>query len=89
MEVKDPGKNSTPDLVVIDFEYCAYNHRGFDLANHFAEWRYDYTNPEWPHFYRDIGEPTLEQKVGSVFKRAHALVNPYEKTFSYSRHKFL
>lgn len=25
---------------VIDFEYSGYNHRGFDIANHFCEVRY-------------------------------------------------
>jgi len=40
-----------PSLVLIDFEYCSYNYRGFDLANHFIEWTYDYTNPEYPNFF--------------------------------------
>lgn len=26
----------------MDFEYAGYNTRGYDLANHFIEWRYDY-----------------------------------------------
>jgi choline/ethanolamine kinase len=38
-------------LVFIDFEFCAYNYRGFDVANHFCEYMYDYSNPEWPHYY--------------------------------------
>ncbi|KAI1427301.1 kinase-like domain-containing protein [Xylaria sp. FL1777] len=29
-------------LVVIDFEYCGANVRGYDFANHFTEWCYDY-----------------------------------------------
>lgn len=24
-----------PELMIIDFEYCAYNYRAFDIANHF------------------------------------------------------
>ncbi|KAL9935478.1 hypothetical protein V8E36_005826 [Tilletia maclaganii] len=32
-------------LVVIDFEYAAPNPRGFDIANHFQEWRTDYHHP--------------------------------------------
>lgn len=54
-----------PELVLIDFEYCSYNYRGFDLANHFAEWQYDYTAPEYP-FYHERGSaagPRREQKV--------------------------
>ncbi|PNF21862.1 Choline/ethanolamine kinase [Cryptotermes secundus] len=39
-----------PRLVLIDFEYCSYNYRGFDLANHFLEWMYDYTKSTHPYF---------------------------------------
>uniref|UniRef100_A0A023FM34 Putative choline kinase n=1 Tax=Amblyomma cajennense TaxID=34607 RepID=A0A023FM34_AMBCJ len=38
------------NMVFIDYEYCAYNYRGFDLANHFCEWMYDYSYPEHPYF---------------------------------------
>lgn len=38
-------------IVFIDFEFCAYNYRGFDLGNHFCERMFDYSNPEWPHYY--------------------------------------
>ena len=37
-------------LAFIDFEYCSYNYRGFDLANHFCEWMYDYKVEEAPFF---------------------------------------
>ena len=53
-----------PELVVIDFEYCSYNYRGFDVANHFLEWQYDYTAPDYPFFTeRSTSGPTKEQKV--------------------------
>ncbi|XP_055540627.1 choline/ethanolamine kinase isoform X2 [Wyeomyia smithii] len=52
-----------PQLMIIDFEYCAYNYRGFDLANHFLEWTFDYTKPEAPFFYHKPEQyPTKEQK---------------------------
>ncbi|KYM75851.1 Choline/ethanolamine kinase [Atta colombica] len=52
-----------PKLVLIDFEYCSYNYRGFDIANHFAEWQYDYTTSEYPFFHeRPAAGPTKEQK---------------------------
>ncbi|KAI8089878.1 kinase-like domain-containing protein [Halteromyces radiatus] len=35
-------RDDTGALVLVDFEYAGYNTRGFDLANHFVEWRYDY-----------------------------------------------
>jgi choline/ethanolamine kinase len=40
-----------PELVVIDFEFCSYNYRGFDVANHMCEWLYDYTNENPPYFW--------------------------------------
>ncbi|KAF5284206.1 hypothetical protein FQR65_LT00206 [Abscondita terminalis] len=42
--------NADAKLVLIDFEYCSYNYRAFDIANHFLEWTYDYTSKEWPFF---------------------------------------
>ncbi|TIB82425.1 kinase-like protein [Wallemia mellicola] len=35
-------KPSHHKICVIDFEYAAPNARGYDIANHFTEWRYDY-----------------------------------------------
>lgn len=53
-----------PELVLIDFEYCSYNYRAFDIANHFVEWQYDYTAAEYPFFHERTGSgPTKEQKV--------------------------
>ncbi|XP_071104483.1 choline/ethanolamine kinase-like [Haliotis cracherodii] len=43
--------NPARQMTVIDWEYCSYNFRGFDIGNHFIEWCYDYTNPEQPMFY--------------------------------------
>jgi choline/ethanolamine kinase len=35
----------------IDFEYGSYNYRGFDIANHFCEWTFDYQGePNFPYF---------------------------------------
>lgn len=56
-----------PELMIIDFEYCAYNYRGFDFANHFLEWTFDYTNENFPYFYHKKDQyPTLEQKEAFV-----------------------
>jgi thiamine kinase-like enzyme len=51
-------------LVLIDFEYCSYNYRGFDLANHFCEWSYNYNVALYPNFvYTRTDLPTHEEKV--------------------------
>ncbi|XP_011640620.1 choline/ethanolamine kinase isoform X2 [Pogonomyrmex barbatus] len=56
-----------PKLVLIDFEYCSYNYRGFDIANHFAEWLYDYTASEYPFFHEHTtAGPTKEQKLNFI-----------------------
>ncbi|XP_014474051.1 PREDICTED: choline/ethanolamine kinase isoform X2 [Dinoponera quadriceps] len=56
-----------PEIVVIDFEYCSYNYRGFDIANHFAEWQYDYTVPDYPFFRERLtAGPTKEQKLDFI-----------------------
>lgn len=57
-------EGSPPRLVLIDFEYCSYNYRAFDLANHFLEWTYDYTIEEFPHFKSSPSDyPSSEQQV--------------------------
>jgi len=58
------GQNLSDDSVVlIDFEYCSYNYRASDIANHFCEWAFDYSNPEWPHFYADMNRfPNEDQR---------------------------
>ena len=37
---------NSKELVLVDFEYAGYNPRGFDFANHFCEWTYDYHSEE-------------------------------------------
>nr|XP_033814770.1 choline/ethanolamine kinase [Geotrypetes seraphini] len=56
--------SSRDRLMLIDFEYSSYNYRGFDIANHFCEWVYDYTYDKWP-FYKAIQSnyPTRDQQL--------------------------
>uniref|UniRef100_A0ABM5GLD7 ethanolamine kinase n=1 Tax=Pogona vitticeps TaxID=103695 RepID=A0ABM5GLD7_9SAUR len=51
-------------LMLIDFEYSSYNYRGFDIANHFCEWMYNYAHDEWP-FYKATPQnyPTRHQQL--------------------------
>ncbi|XP_030243846.1 choline/ethanolamine kinase isoform X3 [Drosophila navojoa] len=62
-----------PDLIIIDFEYCAYNYRGFDLANHFIEWTFDYTNPQFPYFHH------YKHQYATVHQRRDFIVNYLKK----------
>ncbi|XP_075220659.1 choline/ethanolamine kinase-like isoform X2 [Lycorma delicatula] len=55
------------NLVLIDFEYCSYNYRAFDIANHFLEWTVDYTTPEHPNFtVNRQNYPSQEQQLAFI-----------------------
>ncbi|EDW78194.1 uncharacterized protein Dwil_GK24872, isoform A [Drosophila willistoni] len=75
--------DNEPDLIIIDFEYCAYNYRGFDLANHFIEWTFDYTNPQFPYFHHYKHQYATEQQrrdfIVNYLKKYHDDEN-YEPT---------
>ena len=43
-------KASQRKLTMIDFEYGGYNHRSFDIANHFCEWMYCYDVKTAPYY---------------------------------------
>lgn len=69
-EQENGNKNSEPKIVIIDFEYCSYNYRSFDIANHFVEWTYDYTEPNYPFYKEDLSNyPTDIQR--RAFIRAY------------------
>jgi thiamine kinase-like enzyme len=65
--MKENETSGCRSLCLIDYEYCAYNYRGFDLANHFIEWTYDYTNPLYPHYSVNRDQfPTKDQQVNNI-----------------------
>ena len=56
-------------LIVIDYEFCSYNYRAFDIANHFQEWMYDYTNKSYPYYYIAKDKfPSKETRVSKYLK---------------------
>lgn len=44
----DTDKDLDERVVLIDFEYCSYNYRPFDAANHLSEWCFDYCTDTYP-----------------------------------------
>lgn len=46
----DKDQDLDDRIVLIDFEYCSYNYRSFDNANHLSEWCFDYNTDEYPYF---------------------------------------
>ncbi|KAJ8978686.1 hypothetical protein NQ317_015655 [Molorchus minor] len=70
LDADKENNNAEPKIVIIDFEYCSYNYRAFDVANHFIEWMYDYTEPNYPFFSEDFSKyPTEKQRL--TFIRAY------------------
>lgn len=62
--IREKAVSREEKLVIIDFEYCSYNYRGFDLANHFCESVYEYTNDKSPNFTANQANmPSTQQKV--------------------------
>lgn len=54
--------NEHKQLVVIDFEYASANTPGFEFANHFSEWCYNYMDPEYSYYFDIKQYPTPEQQ---------------------------
>lgn len=60
--------------IVIDFEYAAPNPRGYDIANHFHEWRANYHHPTHSHSLQPhYPYPTPEQREN--FYRAYLSIS--------------
>ncbi|PYH43340.1 putative choline kinase [Aspergillus saccharolyticus JOP 1030-1] len=55
-------ENKHKQLVVIDFEYASANTPGFEFANHFSEWCYNYHDAERPWACNNMEYPTVEQQ---------------------------
>ncbi|KAJ2868144.1 hypothetical protein GGI22_000895 [Coemansia erecta] len=57
------------EIVLIDYEFSGYNYRGFDIANHFFTWMYNFSSLENPHLLQLAWYPTVEQRYN--FLRAY------------------
>jgi choline kinase len=71
---------------VIDFEYAAPNPRGYDIANHFHEWRANYHHPTHSHSLQPhFPYPTAPQR--SAFYRGYLSieVGPDKETLGHGR----
>ena len=49
--------------MIIDYEACSYNYRGFDLANFFKSRRYDYSNIEERGFESGHKYPDSQRRL--------------------------
>lgn len=55
-------ENEHKQLIVIDFEYAAANLPGFEFANHFTEWAYNYHDATASHACNTHLYPTPEEQ---------------------------
>ncbi|CAF1088962.1 unnamed protein product [Rotaria sp. Silwood1] len=81
--------NSEHDnFTVIDFEYCSYNYRGFDIGNHFCEFMFDYKSAtEWPFFKVDFTcYPNEKQQMNFLLSYIDTLIKSHDK-YIYSIHQ--
>ena len=83
--IREKAASREEKLVIIDFEYCSYNYRGFDVANHFCESVYDYTNDKSPKFFvNEANMPSIQQKVTSFIRDlfihsfTHSLIHEWQ-----------
>ncbi|XP_036272387.1 choline kinase alpha isoform X3 [Pipistrellus kuhlii] len=76
----EAGENSEEQkLMLIDFEYSSYNYRGFDIANHFCEWMYDYNCEKYPFFRANLGKfPTRKQQLHFISSYLAAFPHEFE-----------
>lgn len=64
----DFSKSIDDSIVVIDYEFCCYNFRGFDIANHLCEWTYDYNRSDNPFYtLKEENYPSKEKQVCQTF----------------------
>ncbi|CAI7798930.1 unnamed protein product [Closterium sp. NIES-53] len=81
----DESQPGTPTMHMIDFEYAAYNPRGYDIANHFCEYagfECEYSRfPSKAHqldFFRHYLHPTAPEKASQVeLDRLYLEVNAF------------
>ncbi|KAG0164679.1 hypothetical protein DFQ28_009585 [Apophysomyces sp. BC1034] len=69
---------STGELVVVDFEYAGHNTRGYDIANHFCEWMYDYHSDQ-PAAMQTDKFPTDEEQLRFLEAYLNALNDNHDK----------
>ncbi|XP_018023260.1 choline/ethanolamine kinase isoform X2 [Hyalella azteca] len=70
--------SSSRRVALIDFEYCAYNYRGFDLANHFGERVYGYKLDRPPYF-------TVHEKDYPSTNEQLTFIRPYLAAYHAAR----
>ncbi|CAF1204355.1 unnamed protein product, partial [Rotaria sordida] len=75
-------KSQTENFTVIDFEYCSYNYRGFDIGNHFCEFMFDYkSSKEWPFFNVDFAlYPNKTQQINFLSSYVDVMISSTENS---------
>lgn len=76
----------TERIVFIDFEYCSYNYRAYDIANHLCEWLFQYGTPDFPHYIcYEEKFPTRDDQLNFIhhyLSEIHRLQDTQEVTWN-------
>ncbi|GMR48040.1 hypothetical protein PMAYCL1PPCAC_18235 [Pristionchus mayeri] len=62
--IEKEQEGDVQDLALIDFEYCDYNYRGFDLGNHMCEYGLDYSCDKHPYYFVYPEKLEMEEERG-------------------------
>jgi choline/ethanolamine kinase len=71
--------DGTQQVKLIDYEYSAYNYRGYDIANFFNELTFDYTNPDYPYYTMDWNKYSSKEDL-LEFIRYYLFFSKYSDT---------
>jgi len=52
--LRESGLDLNNAIIFIDFEYCSYNFRGYDIGNFLIERTFDYNYEKPPYFFNDF-----------------------------------
>lgn len=76
--LRDTGLDLKNSVSFIDYEYCSYNYRGYDIGNFFIERTFDYnytSSPYYIHNYKNFPSIDLIRKF-SIFYLFFEFINP-------------
>lgn len=76
------------ELKLIDFEYCTYNFRAYDIANFVSESLFDYTKPDAPYFYYYPEKRDTDEQIRDMIKY-YTLFSAFPKNPPYQTAKYL
>ena len=81
--LRESGLDLNNAIIFIDFEYCSYNFRGYDIGNFLIERTFDYNYEKPPYFFHDFKNYPEEDfiKEFATFYTFFDLIYPIKMQF--------